>query len=199
MWSMIGVSLPLFRRGITLPTVSCLLLLLASCGGKTAAPPAATEPAKEQASTTPVSAADNVPATPAGMSLPLSFGRRTGDLDEMAKSRNIRALVILNPIGFFYDKGHPQGIMYEGLQEFQKFVNQKLKTGTLNITVTFIPMRPDQIEAALTEGVGDMIAYGLVITPEREKRVAFSVPLQTNVSQIVVTGADFGPVSSIAD
>jgi len=99
----------------------------------------------------------------------------------------------------FYDKGHPQGITYEALQEFQKFVNQKLKTGTLNVTVTFIPMRPDQIEAALTEGVGDIIAYGLVVTPEREQRVAFSTPVQTNVTQIVVSGPDFGPVSGIAD
>ncbi len=86
----------------------------------------------------------------------------------MAKNRNIRALVLLNPIGFFYDKGHPKGVMYEALEEFQKFANQKLKTGTLDVKVTFLPMRPDQIEAALTEGVGDMIAYGIVVTPERE-------------------------------
>jgi hypothetical protein len=41
------------------------------------------------------------------MVLPTTFGRRTGDLDEMVKQRNIRALVILNPIGFFYDQGQP--------------------------------------------------------------------------------------------
>ena len=34
--------------------------------------------------------------------LPTSFGRRTGDLDEMVKDRRIRALVVINPIGFFY-------------------------------------------------------------------------------------------------
>src|SRR5262249_51875218 len=33
--------------------------------------------------------------------LPTSFGRRTGDLDEMVKDRRIRALVVTNPIGFF--------------------------------------------------------------------------------------------------
>ena len=117
----------------------------------------------------------------------------------MAKNRNIRALVLLNPIGFFYDKGHPQGVMYEALEEFQKFANQKLKTGKLNIKVTFLPMRVDQIEAALTEGVGDIIAYGIVVTPEREQRVAFSTPIQTDVSQIIVTGKNFGAVSSLAD
>ena len=60
-------------------------------------------------------------------------------------------------------------------------------------------MRVDQIEAALTEGMGDIIAYGIVVTPEREKRVAFSTPIQTDITQIIVTGSNFGPVSTLAD
>jgi membrane-bound lytic murein transglycosylase MltF len=60
-------------------------------------------------------------------------------------------------------------------------------------------MRVDQVEAALTEGVGDMIAHGVTITPDREKRVAFSTPIQTDVTQIIVTGSNFGPVSTLAD
>jgi membrane-bound lytic murein transglycosylase MltF len=133
------------------------------------------------------------------MTLPASFGRHTGDLDEMVKGRNIRALVILDPISFFYDEGEPRGVMYEALEEFQKFANQKLKTGKLQVKVTFLPMRVDQIEAALTEGLGDMIAYGIVITPDREKRVAFSTPIQTDVTQIIVTGKDYAPLSTLAD
>ncbi len=117
----------------------------------------------------------------------------------MVKRRNIRALLIINPIGFFYDKGQPHGVMYEALEEFQKFANQKLKTGKLQVKVTFLPMRIDQIEAALTEGLGDMVAYGIVVTPEREKRVAFSTPLQTDVSQIIVTGPGSAPLSTLAD
>jgi membrane-bound lytic murein transglycosylase MltF len=131
--------------------------------------------------------------------MPLGFQRHTGDLDDMVKRRNIRALVILNPIGFFYDKGQPRGVMYETLEEFQKFVNQKLKTGKLEVKVSFLPMRPDQIEAALEQGVGDLIATGIVVTPDREKRVAFSIPIQTDVSQIIVTGSNSGALSSLAD
>jgi len=63
--------------------------------------------------------------------LPASFGKRTGDLDEMLKERVIRALVIIDPIGFFYLSGRPHGIQYESLQEFEKFANQKLQTGRL--------------------------------------------------------------------
>ncbi len=131
--------------------------------------------------------------------LPTAFHRQTGDLDAMVKSHTIRALVILNPLGFFYDKGLPRGAMYEALEEFQKFANQKLNTGKLPVKVTFLPVRIDQIEAALTEGMGDIIAYGIVVTPDREKRVAFSTPVQTDVTQIIVTGSDFGTVSTLAD
>ena len=53
------------------------------------------------------------------------------------------------------------------------------------------------VEKALTEGVGDLIAYALTVTPQREQRVAFS-PIETDVKQIVVTKG-FGPVASLQD
>jgi len=175
------------------------LLVLIFCGKKSEAPSTTEQATQQAAPAQPVSSPDEPPAPSSGTAFPKAFGRRSGDLDVMAKQRNIRALLLLNPIGFFYDKGQPRGVMYEALEEFQRFVNQKLKTGKLNVKVTFIPMRVDQIEAALTEGVGDMIASGIVITPDREKRVAFSTPIQTDVTQIIVTGPSFGPVSTLAD
>jgi membrane-bound lytic murein transglycosylase MltF len=190
-----------FRQTLVL-LVSCVaLFLLVACGKKETAPPAAKEQAQQLATpaAAPAASPDDLPAPSSDVKLPTAFGRRTGDLDEMAKNRNIRALVLINPISFFYDKGHPRGITYEALEELQKFVNQKLKTGTLDVKVTFIPLRPDQLEAALTQGVGDIVAYGIVVTPEREKTLAFSTPIQTDVSQIIVTGENFGAVSALAD
>jgi membrane-bound lytic murein transglycosylase MltF len=131
--------------------------------------------------------------------LPASFGKRTGDVDEMVKNRSIRALVIINPIGFFYTEGHPHGIQYEALQEFERFANKQLKTGKLPLKVLFIPMRPDELEAALTQGIGDIIAQGITITPEREQRVAFSIPVQQKVTQIVVSGPALANASSFDD
>ena len=98
--------------------------------------------------------------------LPVKFDRRLGDLDDMVRRGTIRALVVLDPIGFFYDGGLPKGLMYELLREFQRFTNRKLNTGTLKVEVTFLPVRVDQLEAALTEGMGDLIAYGVAITPD---------------------------------
>ena len=175
---------------------TAVVFVVSSCGKKQA--PAV--PAQETKSEAPgaLVPAENAAATGAGgkLVLPTGFGKRTADLDEMVRERSIRALVIVNPIGFFYMQGRPQGIQYEALQEFEKFVNQKLKTGKLPVKVVFLPMRPDQLEGALTEGLGDIIAQGIVITPEREQRAAFSVPIQTNVSQVVVTGSRLAGVSS---
>ena len=157
---------------------------------------------KQQTKATPAQATiggsspEEPPPPSNGLRMPSGFERRTGDLDDMVKRRNIRALVLINPIGFFYQNGHPKGAMYETLQEFQKFTNKKLKTGTLGLQVVFIPVRLDQVEAYLTEGVGDLVAYGVTITPDREKRVAFSTPLQSDATQIIVTGPEYGAIST---
>ncbi len=130
--------------------------------------------------------------------LPMNFQRHTGDLDEMVKRGNIRALVLYSRSSFFYVNGRPQGLNYEALRDFEQFVNQKLHARQ-HVQVTFIPVRPDQLESYLKEGIGDLIAYPLAATPEREQQIAFSVPIQTGVKQILVTGKDFGPVSSLQD
>jgi len=174
-------------------------LLLAACA-KQAATPSNTEQPQQQAGSSPAISADGLPSAPSKVvALPMGFKRDTGDLDAMVKRRQIRALIILNPIGFFYDKGTPRGAIYEALEEFQKFANQKLKAGKLQVSVTFLPMRVDQVERALKEGIGDIVANGIVVTPEREKQVAFSTPLITDVKQIIVTGSSLSSVSSLAD
>jgi membrane-bound lytic murein transglycosylase MltF len=187
------------RQSLILVFSLSAAFLLIACGKK-AEPPVNGEAAKQPSSAeAAISSPDQPPAASSAATFPPAFGRRTGDLADMVKARNIRALVIMNPISFFYDKGQPRGVMYEALEEFQKFANQKLKTGKLQVKVTFLPMRVDQIEAALTQGVGDVIAHGIVIAPEREQRVAFSTPIQKDVTQIIVTNKDLGPVSSLAD
>ena len=131
--------------------------------------------------------------------LPLTFARHTDDLGAMVQRKTIRALVLYSRTGFFYVNGRPEGIYYEALNTFQQFVNEKLRAKRQHVEITFIPVRPDQVEAALNDGVGDVIAFGLVVTPARQQQVAFTLPLQTDVKQIVVTGNRFGPVTSLND
>jgi membrane-bound lytic murein transglycosylase MltF len=136
---------------------------------------------------------------PATLTLPVSMRRRTDDLPQMLKERNIRALVLINPIGFFYQNGRPRGITYEALDEFERFVNKKVKPNALKVKVTYIPLRPDELATALTEGGGDFIAQPIAITPARQEKYAFTIPVLTNVSQIVVTGQDLAIAASFDD
>jgi membrane-bound lytic murein transglycosylase MltF len=140
----------------------------------------------------------DTPAPPGVSGLPMSFERHTGDLDEMVRRGSIRALVLYSRSSFFYVDGRPQGLNYEALSDFQRFVNQKLRTKQ-QLQVTFIPVRPDQLEPYLTEGIGDLVAYPVFVNAEREMLVAFSLPLETGVKQILVSGKKFGPVSSLQD
>jgi ABC-type amino acid transport substrate-binding protein len=127
-----------------------LALLLASVCVTTAA--------QTQSTNSPASAANKTRAQSGVSGLLSNFSRRTCDLDEMAKRGSIRALVLYSRSGFFYVDGKPEGISYEALQYFEQFVNQKLRSRQ-HIQVTFIPVRPDQLESYLNEGIGDLIAY----------------------------------------
>jgi len=192
---------------IRLPLIVCVwsLLLCLGCSKKQEAAPAQSESTAQPTApvqTVPASAVtseDEPPAPSNSMQLPLNFNKHTGDLDEMVKRKNIRALVMINPVAFFYDQGQPHGIMYETMEDFQRFANKKLNLGTPGLKVTFLPVAPTQVEAALASGMGDVIVNGIVVTPERAKRVAFSDPIQTGVNQVIVSEKDFGTISSVAD
>jgi membrane-bound lytic murein transglycosylase MltF len=191
------------RSGASLVLLLCVLCLSASGKTEAAAFPVNC-PVESEAPATQTQFAYATGASPdktppqSAAELPVNFERHTGDLDAMVKRGNIRALVLYSRSGFFYVDGRPEGIYYEALRAFETFVNQKLPARQ-HVQVTFIPMRPDKIEAALNQGVGDLIAYGVAVTPEREQQVAFSIPIETDVKQIVVGGKQFGPVSTLAD
>jgi membrane-bound lytic murein transglycosylase MltF len=131
--------------------------------------------------------------------LPIPVQRWTGDLDGMIKRRNIRALVVYSRSGFFYDNGRPEGISYEALQEFERALNREYKTDSRPLTVTFLPTAYDELEKALADGEGDLIAVPVAVIPEREQKVAFSTPIATHVSQIVVTGPSGSAISNLDD
>ncbi len=123
----------------------------------------------------------------------------TGDFDGMAERRVVRALVVYNKMLFFMDRGTQRGGSHDLLMEFEKFVNKKMKTGTIKIKVLFIPVTRDRLLPALKEGLGDIAAANLTITPERKKEVDFGDPLLTGVSEIVVTGKGVPPLQGPED
>jgi membrane-bound lytic murein transglycosylase MltF len=122
-----------------------------------------------------------------------------GDFDGMAKRRIIRALVVYSKTFYFLDKGRQRGATYELLKQFEKLVNQKLKTKTLKLRVLFIPVRRDQLIPWLVDGRGDIAAANLTITPQRQNQVDFSDPLISGVRELLVSGPAAAPVKNLED
>src|SRR4051812_33535601 len=60
----------------------------------------------------PKSSPEEPPPPSSTLVLPLNFEHHTDDLDAMVRRRTIRALLVINPIGFFYDRGNPRGLIY---------------------------------------------------------------------------------------
>src|SRR5688572_26202567 len=80
----------------------------------------------------------------------------TGDLGGLLERRYIRALVLYNKTDFFYDGPQERGATYEGLKEFEKFLNSKLRTGDKPINMVFIPVSRDEMRKRMTDGRGDI-------------------------------------------
>lgn len=125
--------------------------------------------------------------------------RWTGDLDGMVERRYIRALVSYNRTYYFYDKAEARGVSYEGLKEFEKFLNQKLRTGNRQIGIAFIPVQRGEMMQALIDGRGDILVSNIAITPEGQALVDFSDPVRENASNIVVTGPTAPTLTSLHD
>ena len=121
----------------------------------------------------------------------------TGDFEGMTQRRLIRVLVVYNKMMFFFDKGQLRGTAYDLVTEFENFVNERMKSGTLKTKVIFIPVNRDRLLPALLEGEGDIAVASLTITAQRLKMVDFSDPLFTGVKEIVVTGSSVAKLSSL--
>ena len=123
----------------------------------------------------------------------------TGDFDKMVKKPQIRVLTVFSKTYYFFDRGRERGIIADGLREFEKFVNKKLKSKTLKVNVVTIPVRRDELLSGLINGLGDIAVANLTVTSERKKQVDFSNPFLTGVKELVVTGPKAPPLASVDD
>jgi len=123
--------------------------------------------------------------------------RATRSYQDMLDVRLIRVLVVRNKTNYFFDGAQQRGVTYDLLKSFDDQFNESLGTGHLKVYVGFIPVARDQLIPALLEGRGDIAAANLTITPERQELVDFSMPLLKNVRELVITGMDIKPMSSI--
>lgn len=124
----------------------------------------------------------------------------TGDLDEtLDRKRFIRALVSYNQTNFFIDQGTPRGIEYELLKGYESHLNRNREAGALETKVLFKVLPFNRLLPALVQGQGDIAAAGLTITDKRLKRVAFTRPYLTDISEVLVTGPHVDDIRSLQD
>jgi membrane-bound lytic murein transglycosylase MltF len=123
----------------------------------------------------------------------------SGDFDGMTERHLIRALVPPSKTFYFLDGADQRGLTYELLKEFETYLNKKLQRKALKIKVVVIPTRRDRLLPALLEGLGDISAGNLTITPARQKKVDFSDPHLTGVDEIIITGPASPAIKTIDD
>jgi membrane-bound lytic murein transglycosylase MltF len=123
----------------------------------------------------------------------------TGDWDGMVARNQVRVLVPFSKTFYFLDGGRQRGLTYDLMKIFEKQINQDLKRKTVQVQFVFIPVNRDELIPDLLNGVGDIAAGALTITPERKKLIDFSEPFLTNVREIIVTGPNSPTLSSLDD
>ncbi|MEP5762949.1 MAG: lytic transglycosylase F [Halieaceae bacterium] len=131
--------------------------------------------------------------------LDLITPRQPRDFDAMVGERQIRALVTPSKTFYFFDGAVQRGLSYDALTGFEKFINKELQTGTLKLSLIFIPVTRDQLLPALEAGYGDIAVANLTVTAEREARVDFSEPVLRNVSEVLVTGPASKPIDALLE
>jgi membrane-bound lytic murein transglycosylase MltF len=122
-----------------------------------------------------------------------------GDFEKMLERRQIRALVVYNKLMYFLDGAKQHGGSYESLQQLAKFIDKKYDLGARRMNIVYIPVTRDKIIQYLNDGIGDIAAANLTITPERLEHVDFSDPLGTGVSEVLVTGPSAPEITELAD
>ena len=167
------------------------------CGGERPSPPPAAETRTQPVPAAPTQ--DSLSSATASEVGRLVSERWTFDLDSMVKRRVIRVLVPASRTLYFEDRGRLRGISYDAVHEFERTLNQKLRTGALPIECIMIPVPRDQLISRLEQGRGDLAVGTIPVTPERQLRVDFSDPVYQGVREIVVTGPGVPPVPSRND
>ncbi len=100
-----------------------------------------------------------------------------------------RFLTVLIPYDhsrFFIQNGEPKGFEYELVRAFERELNAKRKRGDPELQAIFVPTRLGDLVPRLAQGIGDIAAGGLTITPERAALVDFSRPYFEDVAELVV-------------
>jgi membrane-bound lytic murein transglycosylase MltF len=135
---------------------------------------------------------------PRGVLQPPSLEKSKDDLDGVLAKLTLRVLVVPNLTNYFLDRGTERGLTYESFALFGGFL-QRTRQPRLRFHVVFVPVTRGDIVQALLDGRGDVAAANLTITDSRSRTVDFTVPLFTDVDEIIVSGPGAPALQSFDD
>ena len=172
------------RRGGPAPLLAAFVLASAALSSAAAQQPAAAAP--DEAGS-PV------------RTLAIANKKWTGDLDKLVQRRMIRVLVPASRTLYFVDKGRERGLTADLVREFERYLNEKKKTGKRPITLYLVPTTRDKLLSGVADGLGDIAAGNLTVTGERERIVDFVAQEERPVREVVVAGAGAAAPASLDD
>jgi membrane-bound lytic murein transglycosylase MltF len=136
------------------------------------------------------------PAKPKRVELSMADARFTGDFDQMLDRRRVRVVAPVSQTLCFFDRGALYGTTADGVQLLQEWFNKTFKLGGRPLTVRLIPTSRDKLFDMILSGDGDIAAGDITITEERQKRVTFTSPILSDVSEVVVTSDEVPTLAS---
>jgi membrane-bound lytic murein transglycosylase MltF len=139
-----------------------------------------------------------IPVVPARQQTDLARISRTGkgDWDDIRERGYLRVLVARSGTHFENANGSIRGRAVDAGVALEEMVNSN--GGSSRVSVVFIETAEDALVPDLLAGKGD-VAANLLVTFERDDRVAFAKPLLTDIRELVVTNTNEPPVVSLED
>ena len=92
----------------------------------------------------------------------------SGDLGGMFERGFIRVLTAHNPLFFHFDGAEKRGLTYEAFVAFERELNKSRTKNQPPIRILMIPVPRDRLLSSLNNGLGDIAAANLTITPDRQ-------------------------------
>ena len=123
--------------------------------------------------------------------------RRLGDLSDLIEQKSLRIIVAYDQVGFFINKGKPDGLYVAMFSKFKDFLTKKFPEAK-NVKLYFIPVRQDEVVRYIAEGYGD-IATGMQSTDELKRFVDFTIPEKLWVEEVAVIGHNQKEINDLTD
>ena len=119
----------------------------------------------------------------------------------MLERRLIRVLVPYSRTLYYNDKGRERGITAELVRDFEQWINKKYakKLGKRPVTVYVSPTTRDELIDDVAEGLGDIAAGNLSVTPKRLEKLDFYAPQDLAATKEVLVTGPTAPALGVLD